>query len=79
MGRQEWAVAQLPPLILEDLVPPEHFHRHLERSLDLRFVSDLVRHAYAETGRPALDPVAFFKLRSCRLSCSSQTWARSGR
>ncbi|MFL6286855.1 MAG: IS1182 family transposase [Actinomycetes bacterium] len=52
----------LPPLTLEELVPPNSFYRHLERSLDLSFVRDLVHGAYAETGRPSIDPVIFFKL-----------------
>jgi len=47
---------------LEDLVPPGHFYRHLERVLDLSFVRDLVRDRYAPGGRPSLDPVTFFKL-----------------
>jgi len=47
---------------LDDLVPPNHFSRHLDRSLDLAFVRDLVRGASAETGRPSIDPVVFFKL-----------------
>src|SRR6188474_196047 len=47
---------------LDDLVPPDHFYRHLERSLDLGFVRDLVRDAYADIGRPSIDPVVFFKL-----------------
>jgi transposase len=47
---------------LEDLVPTGHFYRHLERTLDLAFVRDLVGEAYADIGRPSLDPVVFFKL-----------------
>ncbi len=47
---------------LDDLVPEGHFYRHLERTLDLAFVRGLIRDAYAETGRPSLDPVVFFKL-----------------
>jgi transposase len=47
---------------LNDLVPLDSFYRHLEQSLDLSFVRDLVREAYAETGRPSIDPVIFFKL-----------------
>jgi transposase len=62
MGRKERAFRPLPPLTLEDLVSPDHFYRHLERSLDLSFVRDLVRGAYADTGRPSIDPVVFFKL-----------------
>ncbi len=62
MGTKARAFAPLPPVSLEDLVPPDHFYRHLERSLDLAFVRDLVRDAYADTGRPSIDPVVFFKL-----------------
>jgi transposase len=47
---------------LDDLVPRNHFYRHLERTLDLAFVRDLVRDTYAGIGRPAIDPVVFFKL-----------------
>jgi transposase len=46
---------------LNDRVPPSRFSRHLERTLDLAFVRDLVRDAYAEIGRPSIDPVVFFK------------------
>jgi transposase len=61
MGTKDRAFAALPPVTLEDLVPPDHFYRHLERSLHLDFVRDLVRDTYAETGRPSIDPVVFFK------------------
>src|SRR5439155_7703247 len=49
-------------LSLEDLVPANHFYRHLERTFDLSFVRELVRDAYAGIGRPSVDPVVFFKL-----------------
>src|SRR3954463_893006 len=62
MGQKDRTFAALPPMTLEDLVPPDSFYRHLERSLDLGFVRDLVREAYAESGRPSIDPVVFFKL-----------------
>jgi len=62
MGKKERAFAVLPPVTLEDLVPPDSFYRHLDRSLDLGFVRDLVRDAYADIGRPSIDPVVFFKL-----------------
>ena len=74
MGHKERAFAPLPPVTLEDLVPPDHFYRHLERSLDLGFVRDLVRDAYAEGGRPSIDPVVFFKLHWC---CSSRDALRA--
>ena len=47
---------------LEDLVPVDHFYRHVERTLDLSFVRDLVRDSYSAFGRPSIDPVVFFKL-----------------
>ena len=47
---------------LEDLVPRDHFYRHLEAKLDLGFVRDWTRDLYAERGRPSIDPVVFFKL-----------------
>src|SRR6478609_11585840 len=47
---------------LDDLVPPDHFYRHLERELDLACVRDLIRETYAANGRPSIDPVVFFKL-----------------
>jgi len=52
-----------PVLItLESAVPHNHFYRHLERTLDLSFVRDLVADCYASGGRPSIDPVVFFKL-----------------
>jgi transposase len=62
MGTKDRVFAPLPPVSLEEFVPADHFYRHLERSLDLAFVRDLVRDVYAETGRPSIDPVIFFKL-----------------
>jgi transposase len=62
MGIKNRSFGPLPPVTLEDLIPPDHFYRHLERTLDLGFVRDLVRDGYAEIGRPSIDPVIFFKL-----------------
>jgi transposase len=56
------AFAPLCNLTVEDLVPADHFYRHLEASLDLAFVRPWVKALYAERGRPAIDPVVFFKL-----------------
>jgi transposase len=47
---------------LEDLVPTNHFYRHLEAQLDLSFVRDWTREYYAHRGRPSIDPAVFFKL-----------------
>ncbi len=62
MGTKQRDFAPLPDLTLEHLVPADHFYRHLERSLDLAFVRDLVRDCYKAGGRPSVDPVVFFKL-----------------
>jgi hypothetical protein len=51
------------PLIhvsLEELVPKDHFYRHLERSLDLSFVYEFVKETYAGGGRPSIDPIVFW-------------------
>jgi transposase len=62
MGLKERAFAPLVSVSLEELVPQDHFYRHLQRVLDLSFVHELVRERYAVAGRPSIDPVVFFKL-----------------
>src|SRR5829696_140577 len=62
MGTKARVFTLLPPVSLEELVPSDHFYRHLEHTLDLGFVRGLVRGAYADSGRPSIDPVVFFKL-----------------
>ncbi len=62
MGSKERPFAPLIHVSLEELVPQDHFYRHLERTLDLSFVRELVEDTYAGGGRPSIDPVVFFKL-----------------
>src|SRR5215472_15270990 len=62
MGFKERAFAPVVAVSLEELVPADHFYRHLQRVLDLSFVHDLVRDSYAGAGRPSIDPVVFLKL-----------------
>jgi transposase len=62
MGVKERVFAPVERLTLEELVPADHFYRHLERVLDLGFVRALVAPYYACGGRPSIDPVVFFKL-----------------
>ena len=62
MGSKERSFQPLPNVSVEDLVPADHFYRHLDRSLDLSFVRELVTDCYAVCGRPSIDPVVFFKL-----------------
>jgi transposase len=47
---------------LEQLVPANHFYRHLEAKLDLNFVREWTRGCYADRGRPAINPIIYFKL-----------------
>ena len=62
MGTKERSFAPLLQVSLEELVPPDHFYRHLERTLDLSFVREFVQETYAGKGSPSIDPVVFFKL-----------------
>ena len=62
MGSKERHFAPLITVSLEELVPADHFYRHLERTLDLSFVRQFVQETYASKGRPSVDPVVFFKL-----------------
>jgi hypothetical protein len=60
MGNKERQFAPLLHVSLEELVPPDHFYRHLERTLDLSFVRELVQQTYAGLGRPSIDPIVFW-------------------
>src|SRR5712691_7399594 len=62
MGTKQRSFAPLVHVSLEELVPQDHFYRHLERTLDLSFVRELVHQTYVGGGRPSIDPVVFFKL-----------------
>ncbi len=62
IGLKERAFAPQVSVSLEELVPQDHFYRHVQKVLDLSFVHDLVREHYAVVGRPSIDPVVFFKL-----------------
>jgi len=43
MGSKQRSFVPLINRSLEDLVPPDHFYRHLERTLDLSFVRQFVQ------------------------------------
>ena len=62
MGSKERHFAPLINVSIEELVPQDHFYRHLERTLDLSFVREFVQETYAGGGRPSIDPIVFFKL-----------------
>ncbi len=62
LGSKARIFAPLVNVSLEELVPQDHFYRHLEHTLDLTFVRELVHDCYAAGGRPSIDPIVFFKL-----------------
>src|SRR5258706_6643236 len=62
MGTKQRRFAPLINVSVEELVPHDHFYRHLERTLDLSFVREFVQETYTDKGRPSIDPVVFFKL-----------------
>jgi len=62
LGTKRRSFAPLIQISLEELVPHDHFYRHIEKSLDLTFVRELVQQTYAVVGRPSIDPIVFFKL-----------------
>ena len=62
MGTKDRHFAPLINVSVEQLVPHDHFYRHVERSLDLSFVREFVQKTYAHSGRPSIDPIVFFKL-----------------
>ncbi len=43
MGAKARIFSPITAVSLADLVPQDHFYRHLEQSLDLAFVRDLVQ------------------------------------
>lgn len=53
----------LEMVTLEELVPPDHLLRLLDRHIDFRFIRDATEHLYSDNnGRPAIDPVRLFKM-----------------
>jgi hypothetical protein len=74
MGTKQRNFVPLLQVSLEELVPHDHFYRHLERTLDLSFVREFLHEPYAGGGHPSIDPIVFFKLqgesRSLAASCS---------
>jgi hypothetical protein len=61
MGKKERHFAPLIHVSLEELVPSDHFYRHLERTLDLSFVRGFVQQTYAGGGRPSIERARVFQ------------------
>jgi len=47
---------------LDEAVPDDNFYKILKKNLDLNFIYKETESAYSHTGRPAIDPVVFFKM-----------------
>lgn len=61
MGLKKRAFAPSVAVSLEELVPQDHFYRHLQKVLDLSLVYELVEKSSAGVGLPSIDLVVFFK------------------
>ena len=59
LGHKASEFRQHQSISLEDLVPDDNFYRQVERTLDLRFVRELVAELYSNIGRASIDPVVF--------------------
>jgi hypothetical protein len=55
---------------LEDLIPPDHFYRHLEAKLDLDFVREWARCCMPNVGVLPLIRLIRWSTSSCSSSCS---------
>jgi hypothetical protein len=61
MGSKARHFAPLMHISLEELVPQDHFYRHLERTLDLSFVREFVQETYSDGGRPSIERTRVFQ------------------
>ena len=62
MGQKKFEMKQYHNLSLDALVSPSDLYRKIDNAIDFRFIYDLAKDAYSNTGQPSLDPVVFFKL-----------------
>ena len=62
MGQKKFEMKQYHNLSLDALVSPSDLYRKIDNAIDFRFIYDLAKEAYSNTGQPSLDPVVFFKL-----------------
>ncbi|WP_235466580.1 transposase, partial [Aeromonas australiensis] len=54
---------EIEMVTLEELVPQDHLLRKIDKFISFEFIRDKVRHCYCpDNGRPAIDPVLFFKM-----------------
>jgi len=54
---------ELEMVAINELVPDDHLVRLIDKAIDFEFIRDEVAHLYCKNnGRPAVDPVRFFKI-----------------
>ena len=54
---------QMEVVIMEQMVPEDHFLRKVDRAVDFSFIYDLCAPLYcADNGRPAIDPEILFRM-----------------
>ena len=76
LGMKRRSFAPLIQVSLEELVPQDHFYRHLEQTLDLSFVREFVQQTYAVQG-PSLRLIRSCSS-NCNWSCSSRAFVPNG-
>lgn len=55
--------SQMEFVSIDELVPQDHLLRKIDKYIDFSFIREKVEHLYcSDNGRPALDPVALFKM-----------------
>jgi transposase len=47
---------------MEDLVPPDHLLRLVDKNVNLDFIREKVKHLYSRTGRPSVDPEILLRM-----------------
>ena len=61
MSEQKMKQQRLMTVMMESLVPEDHFLRKLDAVVDMDFIYELVRPLYSQHGRPSIDPVTLVK------------------
>jgi hypothetical protein len=63
IGKNERSFAPFTDVSMEELVPQDHFYRHLEKTLDLSFARELVQETYAWKGRTSIKSYNYRRVR----------------
>ena len=61
-GKKDYQEKLFARFQLSERIPKNNFYRRLKEVLDLRFLYDLTKGYYCESGQKWIDPVVFFKL-----------------